>query len=143
MKLHISVAQPPLAGYINVDVSKQSIDLANLESLCGPSVCTHIIVNDVIKFMPYDKIISALQHITSRLRHKGQITVIFTDINSIIRSYNRNELNEKQFNELMFNQGAHSSFSYMYLQKIFIALKMNIISIDISKEQVVLVAERP
>jgi len=33
MKLNLSIAQPELAGYVNVDVTKHSIDLANLDNI--------------------------------------------------------------------------------------------------------------
>lgn len=143
MKLHISVGQPDLAGYINIDVGKHSVDLASLDQICGPSACTDMIINDVLKFIPYEKIVIVLQHLASRLRHNSKLTLIFTDINSIIRSYNNGEVDEKIFNRLMFNQGANSCFSYTYIQRILNAIKLNILSIEISKEQVIIVAERP
>ena len=85
MKLNLSIAQPELAGYVNVDVTKHSIDLANLDNICESSECTDVIVNDLLKFVSYEQLPLVVKHLTDKLRHHGKITFIFTDVNSIIR----------------------------------------------------------
>ena len=143
MKLHISLGQPDLAGFVNIDVSKQNIDLGKLDNLCEASECTKIIINDVLKFMPYDKIPFVIQHLASRLRHRGTITFIFTDINSMVREYNLATINEKTLNRLLYENGSRSSFSIDYLERIFKAVRLNVKEANISKEQVIMTVERP
>ena len=54
MKLQISIGQPPLSGFTNIDVKRHPIDLGNMDQICEPSECTEIIINDVLKLIPYD-----------------------------------------------------------------------------------------
>lgn len=143
MRLHISVGQPELAGFVNIDVSKQNIDLGKLDNFCEASECTKIVINDVLKFMPYDKMPFIIQHLASRLRHRGTITFIFTDINSIIREYNGATIDEKTLNRLLYDQGARCSFSIDYIERILSAVRLTVTEASISKEQVIITAERP
>ena len=143
MKLQISMGQPDLMGYTNIDILKNAIDLGKLDNVCEAAECTHLIINDVLKFIAYEKIPLVLQHIESRLRHKSKLTLIFTDMNSVIRTYNTTETDEKLFNNLMFGNGFRSCFSYDYISRIIKALRLNILSTDISKEQVIIIIERP
>jgi len=143
MKLHVSVAQPPLAGFVNIDAAKQPVDLGNVEDFCEASECTQIIINDVLKFMPYDKLPFVVQHLATRLRHRGQITFIFTDVNSIIREFNCGSIDEKMLNQLLFQNGSNSCFSFSYIERILKAVRLNVKEISISKEQVRMIAERP
>lgn len=141
MKLQISIGQPPLAGFTNIDAAKHQIDLGKLDNICEAAECTEIIINDVLKFMPYDNIPAVINHMASRLRHKGQIVFIFTDINSIIREYNRGAIDEKTLNELLYS-GGRSAPSYDYILRIIKAVKLEVAQVDISKEQVTIVAKR-
>ena len=143
MKLHFSLGQSNLSGYVNVDVSRHQLDLANLDNICEASECTEIIVNDILKFMSYDKMPEVIQHLTSRLRHGSKITIIITDVNSIIREYSAGKVDEKELNKLLFDQGARSCFSYDYLVRILKSVHLNVLNIDIQREQVVITAERP
>lgn len=142
MKLHICINQPPLAGYVNIDAAKTQVDLGNMDMIAEPAECTEVIVNDVLKFMPYEKIPEVIQHLASKLRHGGKITFIFTDVNSIIREYNRGSVNEKTLNQLLYG-GGRSCFSYDYIKRILKAVRLEIKEIQVSVEQVIMVAERP
>lgn len=142
MKLHICVNEAPLAGYVNVDAAKVQVDLGNMDMIAEPAECTEIIVNDVLKFMPHGRILEVIQHLASRLRHGGKITFIFTDVNSIIREYNRGAINEQTLNELLYN-GSRSCCSCDYIKQIIQDVHLKIKEIQISVEQVIMVAERP
>ena len=143
MKLHMSIGQPEIAGYTNVDVTKHPIDMARLDNICEASECTHLIINDLLKLIPYEQLPVVVQHLATRLRHGGELTIIFTDLNSVLREYNRAAVDEKLFNQLMFSHGSRSCFSLYYLQRIIQAVKLEILNIDISKEQTVVILKRP
>ena len=143
MKLQVSMGQSDLAGYTNIDVLKSPIDLGKLDDVCEEAECTHIILNNVLKFIPYQQIPIVLQHIGSRLRHKGKITLMFHDLNNIVRSYNVAELDETKLNSTMFGQGYRSCFSHNYITHIIQTLKLDIVSININKTQTIINIERP
>ena len=143
MKLHLHLGQQDLAGYTNVDASQTSIDLANIQSLCDQAECIDLVVNDLLKFMPYEKLPEVVHHMSSRLRHGGKMTLIFTDLNSILREYDRGTVNEKLLNQLMFASGARSCFTHAHILNILRAIKLKVSSVEISKEQVIIIAERP
>jgi hypothetical protein len=142
MKLQISVGQPPLAGFLNIDATTAQVDLGNLEGICEAAECTEILINDVLKFMPYEKLPEVIHHISSRMRHGAKLTLIFTDVNSVIREYNRGAVDEKLLNQLVFN-GARSAFSYDYMVRIIQAVRLELLEVNISKEQVIITAKRP
>lgn len=142
MKIQISVNQPDLAGFLNINVAKYSLDLSNIDNLCEDSECTHILINDVLKFISYDKIPEVIQHLAQKLRHKGILQIIFTDVQSIIREYNRGELDDRTLNELLFSGGAKSSFSYQHIIDVIKNVGLKIKEIDTSREQVIIVGER-
>jgi hypothetical protein len=142
MKLHICVGQPSLAGFVNIDAAKHPVDLGKLDNICEAAECTEIIINDILKFMPYEKLPEVIHHISTKLRHKGKATLIFTDVNSVIREYNRGNVSEKTLNELLYN-GARSCFSYEHMLNIIKAVRLTVKEISVSMEQVVLVIERP
>lgn len=143
MKLYLSIGQAELAGFTNIDVTKHQIDLGNLDNICETSECTNLIINDLLKFISYEQIPVVITHLVSKLRHKGKITFIFTDLNSIIREYNIDAIDEKLFNQLMFSNGANCCFSYEYIVDIINAEKITLLNVEINKEQVIISAERP
>ena len=142
MKLHLSVNKLELAGYTNIDVTKQPIDLGKLDNICSTSECTDIIVDDLLRFIPYEALPGVVQHISSKLRHKGRITLIFTDFNSIIREFNIGNIDEKTLNKILFLNGAKGCFSSDYLIGILKEIQINIVSISVG-EQTIIIAERP
>lgn len=143
MKLYIMVNQQPLQGYVNIDVSKHQLDLGNLNQICEDAECTEIVLNDILRFIPYSQLPTVIQHMSKKLRHKGKITFIFSDLNHIIRRYNIASINEQQLNEWLFINGARSCFSQNYLTAIINAVKLNTKSVDIGEDQVIVTAERP
>jgi len=143
MKLYIMVNQQPLQGYVNIDVSKHPIDLGNLDQVCEDAECTEIVLNDILRFIPYSQIPTVIQHLSKKLRHNGKVTFIFSDLNNIIRKYNKATINEQDLNNLMFSNGGRSCFSYTYLLAIIKAVKIDVKSVDIGDNQVIVIAERP
>ena len=142
MKLHLSVNKLELAGYTNIDVTKQPIDLGKLDNICSTSECTDIIVDDLLRFIPYEALPGVAQHLISKLRHKGRITIIFTDFNSIIREFNTGNIDEKTLNQLLFLNGSRSCFSSEYLTNALKATQINIVSVSVGKKTII-IAERP
>jgi DNA-binding Xre family transcriptional regulator len=143
MKLHIHLNQQELSGFKNINVATENIDLGNLDSICGAAECTEIVIKDILRFMGYEQVSLVINHLASRLRHGGKMTLIFPDINSILRTYNNGEISEKDLNSILFNNGVRSCFSYGYIKKILDALNLNILKINISTQQVIIISERP
>ena len=143
MKLNISIGNTELSGYTNIDVATAKIDMGNLAETCGEAECTDIIVDDVMRFMPHQKIPLVIEHIVSRLRHKGTLTFIFPDLNGVVRSYQNAEIDEEKFNQILFGLGTKSCFSYQYIINTVNTLNLQVKSIDISSEQTIITIERP
>jgi DNA-binding Xre family transcriptional regulator len=143
MKLHIHLNHQELSGFNNINVGTENINLGNLDSICCAAECTDIIIKDILRFIGYEQLPLVINHLASRLRHGGKLTLIFPDINSILRSYNNGEISEKDLNLVLFNNGTRSCFSYNYIKKILQAIPLNILKINITTEQVIIISERP
>ena len=141
MKLNIAFNKT-LSGYINIDIAQQPVDLGNLDEVCGPSECREIIVDNVLDYIPFNSLETVIQHLCSKIRHKGRMVILFNDVNSIIRKYNMAEITEEELNNTLFGHGQRSSFSYYYISDILSKTDLSIASIDIEDGQVTMVAER-
>lgn len=142
MKLYISVGQAPLAGFMNIDVTKHQINLGNLDNFCDDAECTEIILDGVIQFVPYEKIKDVMLHLLKKLRHGGTFKLTFTDINCIIREYTKGGLNYESLNAMLFGRGACSVMSYTLPVQIARENGYKIRTLDLSLEQVVVIIER-
>lgn len=142
MKLYIALNEAPLAGFINIDIAKHAIDLANLDNICEASECNTIILNDVLKFVSFNSLGSVVKYIVSKLRLGGSATFIFTDLNSIVREFYAGNISIDQFNELVFGPGARCCFTTKNILDLLSQCNVNVNSVDVSKEQVVVKFER-
>jgi len=140
MKLNIAFNKE-LSGYTNIDISKQPIDLGNLDSVCGPSECTEIILDKVLNYIPFRNIGKALEHICSKMRLRGRMIIIFHDVSSIIRKYFIAEINEEELNLALFGLGYRSAFSYDHITEI-LPPTVGVSSITTLDGQVTIVLER-
>ena len=116
--------------------------MAKLDNICEAAECTNIIIDDLLKFIPYDQISIVIQHLITRLRHHGKITLIFTSFDSIMKKFSIGKIDEQTCNHLLFEGGARSCFSYQYIENMLKELKVNILIINID-ERVIINAERP
>jgi predicted SAM-dependent methyltransferase len=143
MKIQISAGEPDLAGFLNIDVTKHQIDLGNLDNVCDNSECTEIFINDVLKYIPYEHLPRAIAHITMKLRHGGLMTVVFTDLNTIVREYMRGAIGETMFNKLAYENGANSCCSYGHITTMLKGARLELQEVNVGPEVVIIKAKRP
>jgi len=138
MKLNISFNEN-ISGYRNVNILKESVDLGNLDGVCGPSECREIIVS-VLNYIPHNSLENVIRHLESRLRHGGKLVLLFNDVESLIRKYSIGEIDEIELNILLYGAGCKSVFSTNYISNI---LNINVSSIKVENGKVTIIAERP
>jgi hypothetical protein len=145
MRLYLSLGQVPPSGFTCVDVLKQNVNLTNMNDICEAAECTEIVVDHVLQLVPHNQLVPVLQHLASRLRRGGKITVLFPNLNTILRLYQNGDLSEAQANNLVFGEqvGNRSLFSHRTVELILSKLELGVESVQLSGISSVVIAKRP
>lgn len=83
----------------------QLLELRNIDA----AGYDYIEVSDTLDFLPYLNRINTLKLLISKLRHKGTMTILGSDLNLITMAYQLKNINESQINDLLFNDKKSSS----------------------------------
>jgi hypothetical protein len=76
----------------------QLLDLRNVDA-AGYDL---IEVSDTLDFLPYINRINTLNLLISKLRHKGSMTILGSDLNLVTMAYQLKNIDEVQLNNLLF-----------------------------------------
>jgi len=99
MKVHISVKNKPLEGYLNLDYN--SID--QLVDKVDDAEALEILVEDMINYIPLNEMAQFLKILVSKLRHSGILKITGTDAYEIARSYVNGIISIKDLNDLLYS----------------------------------------
>jgi hypothetical protein len=101
------------AGFVSLSPFKDShspedilqSSVTNLEAVCLPAQATEILALDILDFLPVGIIDSTIQHWSSRLHHRGIITIGGVDVYQVALALTNRNIDEKTANELIYGQG--------------------------------------
>jgi len=144
MKLHFGIDKQPLNGFINIDPTKQRINFGDLNPICEASEAKTIIINEMLNYVDINNIPQVLQSILTRLRHKGVVTIIFTDVHEVGRTIKTGGIDI--VNALVFGKGQARKQSLFGMKQVIDILKgtgLNILSKEVSDCTVTIKAQRP
>lgn len=101
MKIQITTNNQPMSGYLYVSPS-QGQDLSNLDNVLADNECNEIFAEDMIDYLPLNKMMPVVTHWVKKLRHNGKIILGGTDVYELSKRVVRGEINTIQANELLF-----------------------------------------
>lgn len=147
MRLNFSVRNE-FNGYKNINPLSTDVDFSNFDTICEPSECTEIILDD---FLSYIKIVNFgkfLQQIVSRLRHKGILIIVFYDLEELSKLVFKNELNIAAYNEILFGREndkitKSSIYNIDTINHSLTELGLNVLTMEIDGAEVIIKAQRP
>jgi|SanBayMetagenome_1026888.scaffolds.fasta_scaffold10712_2 hypothetical protein len=85
-------------------------DIKNIDDICCDAEATDIKVDNFLSLYDYDTVRMVLLKICSKLRIGGEIVVTDLDFDLVAYASGRGLIEEKVLNELLFTEGALSSF---------------------------------
>jgi hypothetical protein len=147
-KVRISVGLNQLNGYVNID-PLHGKNPENFDEDVLPSECNEIILENILEYIPQEQLPSMMEYWVSKMRHKGKISVKFTNLAAICRKYLYNRLTAAQINELLYGSGQHvwdvrrGNYEAQYIEEILLHMGLVITGKEISGTDVLLTAERP
>lgn len=103
MKVWISINNKPLEQSSYLIISP--LDGKNpfqLDDYLDNNECKEIVVSDVFDCLPYTNHEKYLQHLTSKLAHKGQIIINGVDANEINKAYYNGAMSLDLYNTFLF-----------------------------------------
>lgn len=101
MKIQISINDQPMSGYAYVN-PKYGQDIYNLDNILADNECNEIFAENIMDYIPLNKMMPAVTHWVKKLRHNGKIILGGTDVYELSKRVVRGEINTIQANELLF-----------------------------------------
>jgi hypothetical protein len=145
MKIYLSVEKPEISGYNNIDLSKYDLDLAHLDTLCEPAECIEMVLDEVVHYITLQQIPALLQRLATRLRKSAKMIVYGYDINECIKMYQNGRMSIADINLILYgtkNIRKTSCISYVDIKKILETIGLQIVSIELSSEKFIIIAQR-
>jgi len=139
MKLNLLWGTAPRNGYINVDPfgfgdeEKVLGELHNLDDVVDDNEAEEIIAEDVIDYLPRDKVIDTIKHWISKLCHGGTLIIGGVDVYEVARSFANYEIGLDDVNYLLHGrqeepyQQKLTNFTLMGLRDLLLNNGMRII----------------
>lgn len=104
MKINITIVPNKLSGYTNISpLQGDDIFNLNLENNC----CTEIIADNILDYIPLNKLQETLTHYTSKLRLNGTLIVGGIESKELIKQYNNGAISMPDFNRLVYGEQNH------------------------------------
>jgi hypothetical protein len=125
-----------LSGYTNVNVAQTGLDL---KDICAAE-CSEIRAHNIINAVPPPQAEPLLNHILSKLAHKGIFNLAAPEASVVAYSYARGDLTLAQFNQLIHS--GQSSFTADSLCEFFQAKGFKVLNKRIHEFHVYLTVER-
>lgn len=106
MKLNITHNNTVINNYININLSKDTLDLSNVID----NSCEEILVTDVLDYIKFDTVNNTIVQIVKKLRNNGTLTITGNDIRSLCRLSLSDSISIEEFNTIIFEVKSLNSF---------------------------------
>lgn len=146
MRLHVSIGQTDINGYVNLDLSKHKVDFNNMDTICEAAECTEIWLDQAIAHIPIQQVPFFIQQFVSRLRKNGRIIIDGFDINCVVKAYINGTMSLADINYALF--GINSNFrkasciSHNDVQNILTESKITISSVELNNSSFTVIGTR-
>lgn len=136
MKLNIITNESQvLDGWANIGV-------ANLNDI-SPAECSEIQTNDTCNMMTRDNVFGYLGVVIDKLAHKGRICIQSVNAYEVARLTGIGALSTEQFCNLVYGKGYQCALSYDEISEFLKMRGIQIYSVVMEDNQILVVGERP
>lgn len=145
MKIYIHVGKTPISGYLNINLGTDNLDLNNLDQVCEAAECIELVLDDILQYIPLQQIPLVIQKLATRLRKQAKLTIVSNDVNSCINMYKNGRMSLADLNLVLYgvnNIKKISCISHTDITKLIEQIGLKIISVEISGEKFIIVAQR-
>lgn len=114
MKVKISVNDIPYSGYVNIDpepvinedTKHIAVKIGNPKSLndLEDAVCDELVIHNYIEKLNVNEIYSIISSWCRKLRHRGSIKIVGTNLDTVVRAYLNGQINNRDFNAKIFGE---------------------------------------
>lgn len=154
MKLNITLGQPPINGYLNIDPNldhdgKVVCPLDNLNDHVDDAECEEILALDVLEYIPKELADKTVVHWLSKLAHGGKIILSGINARQVAKAILNKSIDIDAANILMYGEQNHpwqrkyGITDIQRLSDVLTGLGLKVISKQLDGFKMTVIAERP
>ena len=145
MKLYITAGRQIPNSYTGIDITRQKVDFANMDSVCEASECNEMVLDEMLSYVKAKDIFPLLQQVVTRLRKGGKLIIKDVVLTEATKMYQNGLIGLEDINSLLFgtlNLNKSGAYSHMDIQQGLKAMGLEVISIDLKSCYYTLVLKR-